>query len=86
MSETSDHDKIEAIAEARVFALAAPVVLPLLEKRKKEALGRLLIAYRSGKTELTTIVAEISALTDLELEITRKESTFRQLEEANAGR
>lgn len=80
----TDHERTEIIAEARIFALAAPVILPLVEKRKREALGRLMQAHKAGRSDVMTLVAEISVLTDLENEINIKETTYRSLEEQHA--
>ena len=79
----TDHEKIELIAEAKVFYLSAPVILPMIERRKREALGRLMQAHKSGRTDTATIVAELSAFTDLESEIKQKEQTYRTLEKQN---
>lgn len=77
----TDHEKIELLAEARVFALASPVILPIIEKRKKDALGRLLQAHRGGRTDTQTIVAELAVLADIEQEIKQKEAIYNTLEE-----
>lgn len=82
----NEHERIEMISEARIFALAAPVILPLIEKRKREALGRLMQAHRSGRSDTATLVAEITVLSEIENEITQKELTYRALEETNAKR
>lgn len=80
----TDHERIEMITEARMFALAAPIILPLIEKRKKFALEKLLTAHRDGRTETATIVAELAVLADLEREINQKESMYRTLEGQHA--
>lgn len=79
----TEHERIEAISEARIFALAAPVILPLIERRKKDALARLMQAHRSGRSDTATLVAELTVLSELEYEITQKELTYRALEERN---
>lgn len=81
-----EEERQELYADARVFALAAPVILPLLEKRKREAFGRLMQAHKAGQTDTATIVAELSAFTDIEQEIKQKESIYRQLEEEYGSR
>ena len=55
-------------------------------KRKKDALGRLLQAHKTGRTDTQTLVAEIAVLTDIENEITQKENLYRHLEEKQHGR
>lgn len=75
-----DADKREEmIQEARVFALIAPTILPLLERRKKDANGRLIQSYRSGKIDNLTIVAELAVLADLENEINQKRMLYDSL-------
>lgn len=73
------------IADSRMFALASPFLIPMIDKRKREALGRLMQAHKSGKSDTATIVAEISAYTDLEMEIKQKELMYRTLEENNGN-
>jgi hypothetical protein len=80
----TEHDRIESIAEARVFALAAPVILPIIEKRKRDAMGRLMQAHRMGKTDTATVVAELCVLSDIEIEINQKEQSYRTMEEQHA--
>lgn len=82
---TSEHDRIEVLSDARLFATAAPLLLPIIERRKKEALGRLMQAHKTGQTNTATIVAEISAFNDIETEIKQKESMYRTLEERQHG-
>ncbi len=76
------HDeRHEALTEARMFALAAPVILPLIEKRKKIATERLQAKFREGSLDFTTLVAEITTLADLEREIKQKENMYNTLQE-----
>ncbi len=78
-------ERTEMIADSRMFALASPFLLPMLEKRKREALGRLVQAHKAGRTDVMTMVAEISAYTDLEMEIRQKELMYRTLEADNGS-
>lgn len=82
----TEHERTELIAEARVFAISAPIILPIIAKRKAEALGRLIQAHKLGRTDTATIVAEISVCNDLESEINQKEQTYRTMEAQNAKR
>lgn len=82
----NDHEYVEQVSEARIFALAAPVILPLIEKRKRDALARLMQAHRAGRADTSTLVAEITVLAELEMEINQKEQTYRTLEEKHAKR
>jgi len=81
----NNDERIEMIAEARVFALAAPVILPIIEKRKKEAFGRLMQAHKNGRVDTATIVAELSAFSDIEIEIKQKELMYRTLEDQHGN-
>ena len=74
----------EELTEARIFALAAPTLLPLLERRKRVAFDRLRLAFREGKTDNTALVAELAVLSDLEQDIAQKASIYRTVEEQNA--
>lgn len=73
----TEHERIEVESEARVFHLASPIILPMIEKRKREAFGRLMQAHKSGRTDTSTIVAELSAFNDLEIELKRKEMIYK---------
>lgn len=73
-----DHD---TLSEMRLFALAAPMILPLIEKRKKSALGRMQMKFREGSTEFMTLVAEITTLSDLEHEINQRQQHYNSLQE-----
>lgn len=76
----------ETLAEARVFALASPILIPILARRRKDALGRLIQKYKSGESNTLTLVAELSVLNDIETEINQKEATYRHLEEKQHAR
>jgi hypothetical protein len=73
----------DAIQEARMFTIIAPHVLPLIEKRKNNATGRLLQSFRGGKVDYLTIVAELSVLADLENEINQKCLMYNSIEESS---
>jgi hypothetical protein len=69
----------ELIQEMKIYAIIAPTILPIIEKRKKEAQGRLIQSYRSGRVDNLTIVAELSVLSDLENEINQKRNIYDTL-------
>ncbi len=71
--------------EARLFYLAAPVILPLIERKKKNAYSRLMMKHKEGSSEYQNIVAELVVLTDLENEINNKEQTYRAMEGNNGN-
>lgn len=76
----TDEERHEALTEARMFALAAPVILPLIEKRKKFAGERLQTKFREGSTDFVALVAELTVLADLEREINQKQNIYATLE------
>lgn len=69
----------ELLQEARIIALAAPVLMPLLEKRKKIAYERLLMEFRQGSTNYSNLVSELSVLSMLILEVEQKEQMIQTL-------
>lgn len=78
MTEQERHD---SLSEARLFALAAPVILPLIEKRKRIAIERIQAKFREGSTDFVTLVAELTSLSDLEREIKQKEQLYTTMQE-----
>jgi len=78
-----ESERIETLNEARQFYLAAPVMMPLIERRKRIAYERLLAKHRDGDTNVLNLVSELSVLNDLENEIRRKEETYKTMETQN---
>ena len=70
----TDQERNDAMNEARVFAIAAPVILPMIEKRKRIAFEQLMSAHAQGRTDTVTLVATLAAFTTLEQEIKQKEA------------
>lgn len=68
----TENDRQNQIAEARMYASAAPVLFPLLQKRQELALLTLIGSFRGGETNLVGIVAELASLHALQGEIKRK--------------
>jgi len=66
--------------EARRFYLAAPVLLPILEKRRNDVVNRLLAKHRDGDTNYVTLVTELAVITGIEKEISSKEAIYRAME------
>ena len=80
-----DEKRDEMIREARVFYQAAPLVIPIIQKRKGYAHDMLMSAFRDGASDLTTKVAELYALDQLEREILQKSKEYQTLEEKSRG-
>jgi hypothetical protein len=55
----------------------------MIERRKANALARLMVDFKAGKTDNLTIVAELNVLNDLEREIIQKQQEFQQMESRN---
>ena len=82
----TEHERIESIAEARRFYMAAPIIVPMLEKRKDITLQRLMAKYRDGATDYANVVAELYTIDNLLREIKTQEQIYRVTEEKNANR
>ena len=76
----TEEERNEMLSEAKVFALANPVVLPLLSRRKANAHGKLIQSFKTGQTDNLSIVAEITVLTELENEMKQKAELYNTLE------
>ena len=78
-------EREQLLNEARQFYLAAPLLHPLLAKRRELILVRILQQHREGRTDYTSLVAELAVISDLEREIRTKEQTYDALMEATNG-
>ena len=74
MLSTEERDNL--IAEARRLAIAEPILRPMLERKRKVAMQRLIAEFRSGNLNNATIVAELATLEALEREIDAKLEYF----------
>jgi hypothetical protein len=83
--DLSEAQREEVLQEARMFTLIAPHILPLLERRKNNATGKILQSFRSGRADYLTLVAELSVLVDLEQEINQKCLLYNTIEESSHG-
>ena len=81
----TQEERNEMLRDARLISLAAPVVLPILEKRKRIALQKLISKHREGDTNTLTLISEITVLTDIESEIKQKVQIVETLGEKNAN-
>ena len=77
----TDSERNEIIQEARIFAIASPTLMVLLEKRRRIATEMMMADFRAGKVDHTARVAEITCLGDLEREIKQKEAIFNTMME-----
>ena len=74
----NDRD-IEKLSELRSFALAAPYLMPLLDRKKKAIMGKIIAAYRC-KSDLEGVAAELAVITDLENELKQKHNELNRLQ------
>jgi hypothetical protein len=72
-------ERQEMLSEARIYALAAPSLLQIIEKKKRIATEKLLMGHREGKTDHVALVAELSALDGIERDIKQKQAIFETL-------
>jgi hypothetical protein len=75
------HEQTELLSEARIFALASPILLPILEKRRKVAFECLIRDHKAGKTDTTALVAQLAVLWDLEHDLKSKEAMYNSMME-----
>ncbi len=76
-------ENTQLLHELRVFALSVPVIIPLIEKRKKIAFEKLMQRHKEGITDYIALVAELNVLNDLEREIRNKAQTYQAMENKN---
>jgi predicted HTH domain antitoxin len=71
---------VSKLNDLRTFAIAAPYLMPLLERRKSMALKSLIAKYRM-KEDITGTAAEIAVIDDLENELKRKHIELQNMQE-----
>ena len=76
-----DSASLDTLNDGRVLKIAAPVLLPMLESRKKAALGKLLGSFRNGNANLVGHVAELSSACALLEDVINKIRSTEKLEE-----
>lgn len=79
----TESERQEMLNEARRFYLAAPILIPILDKRILMTTNKLIAKHRDGDNNFITLVSELVVLTDIKNEINSKESTYRLLEGKN---
>lgn len=72
---------MQMVAEARQLSIAAPIVLPMLERRKHGAYQRMLAAYRAGKGADINAMAEMSVIEAIQSEIREKLENLNLVQE-----
>ncbi len=74
------------LTEARHFYLIGPILMPMLERRRKLTLQKLIMRYREGNTEFLALVSELAAFDAIESEIKQQEQIYLTMEAANGNR
>ena len=69
----------DELGEARVLAMAAHAIIPLIEARKEIAYERLLGDFRNGGTSNLALVAECNAYSSILEDINHKLQSYEQL-------
>lgn len=82
----NEQERDDLIKEARVFYMIAPLVGPILDKKRREVISRMRIAHQAGERDHTALVAELSVITALDDEIKRKEQDYNHLLEKQNGK
>jgi len=64
-------ERVDLITEARMVSVALPVLGPMLDRRHRSALQRLMSAYRDGKQDQNA-VAELFVIEGIQNELRMK--------------
>lgn len=76
----------EEYQELKTFALGAPLILPMIQQRKQNALDKLILEFNLGglvESFYAVKIAELAAYANIEREILQKAQEFKSLEENN---
>ena len=79
-------ERNEIAQEARVFYAIAPLVGPILAKRRANTIMRMRQAHQAGEKDHTALVAELSVIDEIADEITRKSNEYNSLLEDKNGK
>lgn len=65
-------EEIKRRDEARILAIASPVLIPDLERKEQAVINRLIREYRSGATNLGSHIGELAVIRDMIMDIKNK--------------
>lgn len=68
----TEAQKQAALTEARQLYVAAPIIMPLLERLSLNAYQRLISGFRNGDKDNLTLIAELSVIDALKSQIRSK--------------
>ena len=69
-----------------LYAIALPLLLPLLKKKKENALAIMANRFRAGETNFVSDVAAFVAITDIEMQLTQNQQLIESIEEREYDR
>jgi hypothetical protein len=76
----------EQLTEMRQYYLSLPVIMPMLERFRRDALNRLMMQHQEGNNKYDTIVAELAVIQRMEIEFKQKEAMHNTLQERENAR
>lgn len=76
-----DNYEEKLMQDQGLYAVAMPLIVPALEKRKKSILSRALSRYHAGETNFLPDIAALAVITDLENEFRVATSQINGIEE-----
>lgn len=68
----TEQEKQNQITEARQLYVAAPILIPMIDRMATSAYQRLIAGFRNGEKNRTAIIAELSVLENMKRTITSK--------------
>jgi hypothetical protein len=71
----------EQLTELRQYYLSLPVIMPMLDRFRTDALNRLMMQHREGNNKYDTIVAELAVIQKMEIEFNQKEAMYNTMQE-----
>lgn len=69
---STEQEKMQLITEARQLNVALPIIVPMLERRAKGAMQRLMSAHRDGKPSDQNAIAELYVIDSIQSELRSK--------------
>lgn len=73
-----DYEQQQALVEARQLHIAAPVILPILERIEKSSYQKLIGDFQHGKLDNVATIAELSVIAKIKHQIRSKLEPLNQ--------
>ena len=74
----TEQDRAEQVQEAKIYAIAAPSIYKIIQRKRQILLEQMVGEFRLGNVEQVARVAQLSVLADLENEVRQKEALFEK--------